>query len=145
MIKKLIISCRSKVCSSVYFITLSIFNYVLEKPSMIADDIRAVERRDDDPMSQILCNDKTPSEEPYYKYVLDNNEPKLIILHAYWNYYLTKSDNKDLDLKLIKYFITELSKKNTLILIGNIPTMHFDIPKIEKKLRELIEVGTRQS
>ena len=48
-----------------------LFNYVLEKPSMIADDIRAVERRDDDPMSQILCNDKTPSEEPYYKYVLE--------------------------------------------------------------------------
>ena len=48
-----------------------LFNYVLEKPSMIADDIRAVERRNDDPMSQILCNDKTPSEEPYYKYVLE--------------------------------------------------------------------------
>ena len=48
-----------------------LFEYVLEKPSMIADDIRAVERRDDDPMSQILCNDKTPSEEPYYKYVLE--------------------------------------------------------------------------
>ena len=48
-----------------------LFDYVLEKPSMIADDIRAVERRDDDPMSQILCNDKTPSEEPYYKYVLE--------------------------------------------------------------------------
>ena len=41
---------------------------------MIADDIRAVERRDDDPMSQILCNDKTPSEEPYYKYVLEELE-----------------------------------------------------------------------
>ena len=51
-----------------------LFSYVLEKPTMIADDIRAVERKDDDPMSQILCNDKTPSEEPYYKYVLEELE-----------------------------------------------------------------------
>ena len=51
-----------------------IFDYVLQKPGVIADDIRAVKRRDDDPMSQILCNDKTPSEEPYYKYVLEELE-----------------------------------------------------------------------
>ncbi len=50
------------------------FDYIREKPSLIADDIRAVERRDDDPMSQILCNDKIPSEEPYYKYVLEELE-----------------------------------------------------------------------
>tara|TARA_Y100001937_G_scaffold117292_1_gene170376 strand:+ start:179 stop:1366 length:1188 start_codon:yes stop_codon:yes gene_type:complete len=49
-------------------------DYIREKPSLIADDIRAVKRRDDDPMSQILCNDKTPSEEPYYKYVLEELE-----------------------------------------------------------------------
>ena len=48
-----------------------LFDYVLEKPSMIADDIRAVEKRDDDPMSQILCNDKKPSDDPYYKYILE--------------------------------------------------------------------------
>ncbi len=48
-----------------------IFDYVLEQPGVIADDIRAVERRDDDPMSQILCNEKVPSEDPYYKYVLE--------------------------------------------------------------------------
>ena len=48
-----------------------LFEYILEKPTMIADDIRAVERRDDDPMSQILCNEKIPSEEPYYRYVLE--------------------------------------------------------------------------
>ena len=48
-----------------------LFEYILEKPTMIADDIRAVERKDDDPMSQILCNEKTPSEEPYYRYVLE--------------------------------------------------------------------------
>jgi site-specific DNA-cytosine methylase len=51
-----------------------LLDYVLEQPSNIADDIRAVERRDDDPMSQILCNDKTPSEEPYYKYILQELE-----------------------------------------------------------------------
>ena len=51
-----------------------LLDYVLEKPSNIADDIRAVERRDDDPMSQILTNDKIPSEEPYYKYVLQELE-----------------------------------------------------------------------
>ena len=48
-----------------------LFDYVLEQPSMIADDIRAVEKRDDDPMSQILCNDKKPSDDPYYKYILE--------------------------------------------------------------------------
>jgi len=51
-----------------------LFDYVLEKPTMIADDIREVKRCDNDPMSQILCNDKTPSEEPYYKYVLEELE-----------------------------------------------------------------------
>jgi len=48
-----------------------LFEYVLEKPTMIAEDIRAVERREDDPMSQILTNEKTPSDEPYYRYVLE--------------------------------------------------------------------------
>ena len=48
-----------------------LFDYVLEQPSMIADDIRAVEKRDNDPMSQILCNDKKPSDDPYYKYILE--------------------------------------------------------------------------
>lgn len=48
-----------------------LFDYVLEQPSMIADDIRAVKKRDDDPMSQILCNDKKPSDDPYYKYILE--------------------------------------------------------------------------
>ena len=51
-----------------------LFEYVLERPTMIADDIREVERKDDDPMSQILCNDKTPSQEPYYRYVLEELE-----------------------------------------------------------------------
>ena len=48
-----------------------LFDYVLERPTMIAEDIRAVERREDDPMSQILTNEKTPSDEPYYRYVLE--------------------------------------------------------------------------
>lgn len=48
-----------------------LFDYVFEQPTMIADDIRAVKRCDNDPMSQILCNEKIPSEEPYYRYVLE--------------------------------------------------------------------------
>ncbi len=48
-----------------------LFDYVLKKPKTIEDEILEVERKDDDPMSQILTNDKIPSEEPYYKYVLE--------------------------------------------------------------------------
>ena len=48
-----------------------LFEYVSEKPKTIEEEILEVERRDDDPMSQILTNDKIPSEEPYYKYVLE--------------------------------------------------------------------------
>ena len=48
-----------------------LFDYILEKPKSIEDEILEVERRDDDPMSQILTNDRIPSEEPYYKYVLE--------------------------------------------------------------------------
>ena len=51
-----------------------LLDYVFEQPSNIADDIRAIKRRDDDPMSQILTNDKIPSEEPYYKYILQELE-----------------------------------------------------------------------
>ena len=50
------------------------FDYVLKQPTMIANDIREVKRCDDDPMSQILCNEKTPSQEPYYRYVLEELE-----------------------------------------------------------------------
>ena len=48
-----------------------LFDYVLKKPKTIEDEILEVERKDDDPMSQILTNDRIPSEEPYYKYVLE--------------------------------------------------------------------------
>jgi site-specific DNA-cytosine methylase len=48
-----------------------LFDYIYEPPTTIADDIRAVKRCDNDPMSQILCNDAIPSENPYYKYVLE--------------------------------------------------------------------------
>ena len=48
-----------------------LFDYILEKPKSIEDEILEVERKDDDPMSQILTNDRIPSEEPYYKYVLE--------------------------------------------------------------------------
>jgi len=48
-----------------------LFDYILERPGNIADDIRNVERRKDDPMSQILCNEAKPSDNPYYRYVLE--------------------------------------------------------------------------
>ena len=68
-----------------------LFDYVLEKPSMIADDIRAVEKRDDDPMSQILCNDKKPSDDPYYKYILEVIEGG--ITHAEFSAKIEKTTN----------------------------------------------------
>jgi len=68
-----------------------LFDYVLEQPSMIADDIRAVEKRDDDPMSQILCNDKKPSDDPYYKYILEVIEGG--ITHAEFSAKIEKTTN----------------------------------------------------
>ena len=65
----------------------------------------------------------------YFNYVINNNEKKIIILHSHWNYYLNNSDSKYFDLELLKKFIISLSQKHNLILIGNIPTMNFDVPK----------------
>ena len=48
-----------------------LFDYVFERPGNIAEDIRNVERKENDPMSQILCNDNKPSDNPYYRYVLE--------------------------------------------------------------------------
>ena len=48
-----------------------LFEYHKQAPGNIADDIRNVEKRDDDPMSQILCNENKPTDNPYYKYVLE--------------------------------------------------------------------------
>jgi len=48
-----------------------LFDYIQEQPGNIADDIRNVIRGAFDPMSKILCNEAKPSENPYYKYVLE--------------------------------------------------------------------------
>ena len=65
-----------------------LFEYINKKPSMIADDIRAIKRDPNDPMD-ILTNDKIPSEEPYYKYILEELEGG--ITHAEFVAKLTKS------------------------------------------------------
>ena len=54
--------------------TVPLFDYIEVPPTMIADDIRSVVNDPSDEMSQILCNDKTPSEDPYYKYILEELE-----------------------------------------------------------------------
>ena len=66
-----------------------LLEYVNIKPSTIADDIRAVVEDANDPMSMILTNDKIPSEEPYYKYILEELEGG--ITHAQFSANLTKS------------------------------------------------------
>lgn len=54
--------------------TVPLFDYIEVPPTMIADDIRLVQNDPSDAMSQILCNDKTPSDDPYYKYILEEIE-----------------------------------------------------------------------
>ena len=66
-----------------------LLEYIDRKPSTIADDIRAVQEDYNDPMSMILTNDKTPSEEPYYKYILEELEGG--ITHAEFAAKLDKS------------------------------------------------------
>lgn len=51
-----------------------IFDYINKPNERIEEQLRSVERRDDDPMSQILCNDNTPSEDPWYRYILEEVE-----------------------------------------------------------------------
>ena len=68
-----------------------LFDYVLEQPSMIADDIRNVTKGAFDPMSQILCNDKKPSDDPYYKYILEEIEGG--ISHAEFSAKIEKTTN----------------------------------------------------
>ena len=65
-----------------------LFEYINKKPSTIADDIRAIKRDPNDPMD-ILTNDKIPSEEPYYRYILEELEGG--ITHAEFVAKLTKS------------------------------------------------------
>ena len=51
-----------------------LFEYIHEPNITIADDIRSANLRDDDPMSKTLCNENKPSDNPYYKYVLEELE-----------------------------------------------------------------------
>tara|TARA_B100001093_G_scaffold520319_1_gene614632 strand:- start:539 stop:1723 length:1185 start_codon:yes stop_codon:yes gene_type:complete len=53
--------------------SIPLFEYIEVPPSNIADDIRAVKFDKNDPMS-ILTNDKKPTDDPYYKYVLQELE-----------------------------------------------------------------------
>lgn len=48
-----------------------LLGYVDKPHTRIEDHIRSIEKRDDDPMSQMLTNEKKPSENPYYRYVLE--------------------------------------------------------------------------
>ena len=68
-----------------------LFEYFLEEPSMIADDIRNAEKNPDDPMSQILCNEKKPSEDPYYRFILEKLEGG--ITHTEFSNKITKTTN----------------------------------------------------
>lgn len=47
-----------------------LLGYVSEPHITIEDHIRSIERREDDPMN-VLTNDKKPSDNPYYRYVLE--------------------------------------------------------------------------
>jgi len=68
-----------------------LFEYLLEEPSMIADDIRNVKKNPDDPMSQILCNEKKPSDDPYYRFILEELEGG--ITHAEFSSKIEKTTN----------------------------------------------------
>lgn len=48
-----------------------IFDYTFKPHMKIEDTIRAVPNDPNDPMSQILTNTKTPTDNPFYKYVLE--------------------------------------------------------------------------
>lgn len=50
--------------------SVPIFDYYKRPYEKIEDTIRSAATNEDDPMSKILTNSKTPSEEPFYKYVL---------------------------------------------------------------------------
>lgn len=51
-----------------------LFEYIKRDHEKIEDTIRSVKRDQNDPMSQILTNTRVPSENPFYKYVLQEIE-----------------------------------------------------------------------
>lgn len=67
-----------------------LFDYIHEAPGNIAEDIRSVEYNTEDPMSA-LTNTKTPSDNPFYRYVLEAIEGG--ITHKQFSDKITKSCN----------------------------------------------------
>jgi site-specific DNA-cytosine methylase len=53
---------------------IPVFPYINREHEKIEETIRSVKRDPKDPMSQILANKKIPSENPFYKYVLEEIE-----------------------------------------------------------------------
>ena len=51
-----------------------VFEYIQKPNEKIEDTIRNVKRDPNDPMSQILTNEKKPTDNPYYKYLLKEVE-----------------------------------------------------------------------
>lgn len=51
--------------------SIPVFDYYKRAHEKIEDTIRGAATNEDDPMSQILTNSKTPSKEPFYQYVLE--------------------------------------------------------------------------
>lgn len=51
-----------------------VFEYIELEHEKIEDTIRSVKRDPNDPMSQILTNDRVPSDNPFYRYVLEEIE-----------------------------------------------------------------------
>ena len=68
-----------------------LFDYIYKNHINIADDIRNVNLRDDDPMSKIITNKRKPSEDPYYKFVLEELHGG--ITHNEFQNQLTKTAN----------------------------------------------------
>lgn len=54
--------------------SVPIFEYIEREHEKIEDTIRSVKRDPNDPMSQILTNSRKPTDNPFYKYVLDEIE-----------------------------------------------------------------------
>lgn len=50
---------------------IPLFEYIHKPNINIADDIRGAYHSDSDPMSAVLCNESTPSHNPWYRYVLE--------------------------------------------------------------------------
>lgn len=68
-----------------------VFEYIKRDHEKIEDTIRSVKRDPNDPMSQILANSRVPSDNPFYKYVLQEMEGG--ITHAEFANKIEKTTN----------------------------------------------------